>query len=180
MSVVSAHPEGKIHLNADGYYQAYRKGARKGVGSEKGSCTRRARYESALKWLTGLPAPQPTPDAAPHVVTEVEQLLRQTRPAGKASDPRQQVEAAPRAPVAGYAYLLADEQGRVKIGAATDVLQRRADLQVGNADDLTILGVIPSDDMFALEAALKAEFVAHRVRGEWFSANGAIMRRFGA
>lgn len=105
---------------------------------------------------------------SPHVVTPAEEMLRQQRPAGKASDPRQQVETTPREAIAGFGYLLADEHDRVKLGAATDVLQRRADLQVGNADDLTILGVIETDDMFALEAALKAHYRHARVRGEWF------------
>lgn len=138
------------------YFDRGRPGTKPGSSSEY-------RYE-----YLGSEQKEKTEPTTPHVVTPVEEMLRSKRPSGKTSDPRQKIEVASREAVAGFAYLLADEHDRVKIGAATDVLQRRADLQVGNADDLTILDVIRSDDMFALEAALKAHYRYARVRGEWF------------
>ena len=70
----------------------------------------------------------------------------------------------------GYVYVIADEQGRRKLGKAEDVDQRRNELQTGNADILTIEYRLAVKDMTKAELALHSLFAADRIRlnSEWF------------
>lgn len=63
-------------------------------------------------------------------------------------------------------YFIADEASRVKIGVAYNVPHRLADLQCGNADELTLLGTLPGG--YAVEHALHARHADAHIRGEWF------------
>jgi len=64
-------------------------------------------------------------------------------------------------------YFIADEHGNVKIGYASSVGWRLANLQTANASELTLLVEIP-DGGPKLERELHKRFSEHRVRGEWF------------
>lgn len=75
-----------------------------------------------------------------------------------------------------YVYFVqADTLRLVKIGVAVDLSNRLSALRTGNADTLTVLGVIPDDDARTLERALHHEFRAHWHHGEWFSPCVALL-----
>jgi hypothetical protein len=68
----------------------------------------------------------------------------------------------------GFIYFLSDLHGRIKIGfALKDVKLRVLDLQIGNADQLTIEAIIPGTQQ--QEIALHDHFERYCVRGEWFT-----------
>ncbi len=60
-------------------------------------------------------------------------------------------------------YFIEDESGRVKIGSSVDVRERIGQLQIGNAEHLTLIAVI---DMS--EKALHQHYNDSQIRGEWF------------
>lgn len=60
----------------------------------------------------------------------------------------------------------------IKIGLATNVKARMAELQTGNHEELQLLGFIPGDR--CLERQLHRRFSEFRIRGEWFSDCDAI------
>lgn len=66
-------------------------------------------------------------------------------------------------------YFLADEHGRVKIGHTRHATLpvRLGDHQIGNADALTLLTLIPGG--WQRERALHHRFHHAHVRGEWFA-----------
>lgn len=69
---------------------------------------------------------------------------------------------------AGAAYVA--QAGDVfKIGSAGDVGVRLAQLQTGQAEQLTLVRAIRSDDAAWLERLLHQQFEGRRVRGEWFA-----------
>ncbi|ART68194.1 hypothetical protein BTO20_05995 [Mycobacterium dioxanotrophicus] len=70
-------------------------------------------------------------------------------------------------------YFISDEHGNVKIGYATSVQARFADLQVANASELTIVLEMPGGPK--LERELHRRFAEHRVRGEWFKLTTDIL-----
>lgn len=70
----------------------------------------------------------------------------------------------------GYVYVIRDESERRKLGMAENVLQRKDELQTGNAEILTIEHTLFVKDMKRAEDALHQLFAAGRIRanGEWF------------
>lgn len=70
----------------------------------------------------------------------------------------------------GYVvYFIGDKQGRVKIGRSRNVKERLRMLQVGNADDLTLLATEPGRGR--REAELQRQFAHLHLGGEWFRAD---------
>lgn len=70
-----------------------------------------------------------------------------------------------------YIYFILDESNNmVKIGRASNPAHRLAQLQVGNPNDLTILGVstVGREEAKKAEDALHGKFRRRRVNGEWF------------
>lgn len=65
-----------------------------------------------------------------------------------------------------YIYFIIDERDRVKIGKSNDPEMRVKDLQVGNADKLSILYTIRTTSK--LESILHTEHSEEKIRGEWF------------
>ena len=63
-------------------------------------------------------------------------------------------------------YLVTSGRGWVKIGTATNIDARLAELQVGCPHRLILLASGPGGT--AMEAALHFEFAKYRRRGEWF------------
>jgi Meiotically Up-regulated Gene 113 (MUG113) protein len=70
----------------------------------------------------------------------------------------------------GYIYAIEDESARYKLGFADDVEKRLPELQVGNAERLTIKYRLQVKDMRRAEQSLHSIFAADRIRldGEWF------------
>ena len=66
-------------------------------------------------------------------------------------------------------YFIKDQRGRVKIGASTNIPARFSDIQVGNADELTLLAVLDID-----ETDLHTKFDKYHIRGEWFTLSNEI------
>jgi hypothetical protein len=62
--------------------------------------------------------------------------------------------------------------GTVKIGISNNPEKRFKTLQTGNADDLTILALIPGNEQ--TERALHRRFDHLHVRGEWFQWRGDL------
>jgi len=63
-------------------------------------------------------------------------------------------------------FIQAGQTGPIKIGVAYDPVERLAELQVGNHEELRIVGLqlgTPSD-----EQLLHKEFASNHIRGEWF------------
>lgn len=68
---------------------------------------------------------------------------------------------------ATFVYFIAcGDRGAIKVGVATDVTRRVAELQTGSADELILLAYTPGG--FALESGIHDQFSADRIRGEWF------------
>jgi hypothetical protein len=63
--------------------------------------------------------------------------------------------------------------GLIKIGIATNVICRFAELQRGNAAPLTLLGYVPRANQ-AVERWLHARYAARRHHGEWFEPNDEL------
>jgi hypothetical protein len=61
----------------------------------------------------------------------------------------------------------AGDNGPVKIGRASDVARRVAELQLANPERLTVIRII--DTPFDNEAVLHARFAHRSLHGEWFS-----------
>ena len=70
-------------------------------------------------------------------------------------------------------YFIQDEFGYVKIGWSVNVAARLSGLQVACPYNLFLIRVI--DGGAATEAWLHRKFEAHRVRGEWFRFDEAMM-----
>lgn len=58
-------------------------------------------------------------------------------------------------------------ENAIKIGYAKEPQKRRAELQTGHHEELTVVGVIARGDM-ALERKLHDRFAKSHIRGEWF------------
>lgn len=70
---------------------------------------------------------------------------------------------------ASYVYIIgSDDYDYKKIGVATHVFSRLADLQVGNPFDLKLEAIILQKNAFELEKILHKRFSDYKVRGEWF------------
>lgn len=69
----------------------------------------------------------------------------------------------------GFVYLITDGTAHYKIGVATDVPKRLAELQTGNPRPLTIIATIQTADPIALETELHAKFADCHVLLEWFA-----------
>lgn len=66
-----------------------------------------------------------------------------------------------------YIYFIrSGKKGAIKIGITTDVLDRMEKLQVGNAEDLILLGLIEGDK--EIEQRIQLSFRNCLIRGEWF------------
>lgn len=63
-------------------------------------------------------------------------------------------------------FVQAGNGGPIKIGIARDPAKRMSDLQVANANKLTLLGSIPGD--LYDEQSLHQTFQPYRLNGEWF------------
>lgn len=68
----------------------------------------------------------------------------------------------------GYIYSIIDESNRRKLGMAQDVDMRRAELQVGNAELLTVEYRLFVKNMKKAEMSLHMLFARDNIRGEWF------------
>ena len=66
-----------------------------------------------------------------------------------------------------YIYFIrSGKKGAIKIGITTDVLDRMEKLQVGNAEELILLGLIEGDK--EIEQRIQLSFRNCLIRGEWF------------
>lgn len=79
-------------------------------------------------------------------------------------------------PQSVYFIQAGPSDGPVKIGVARDPWARMREIQTGNAEDLSMLGVAATDDAYALEATLHRRFQSARVRGEWFRMVPGLIR----
>jgi len=74
-----------------------------------------------------------------------------------------------------YVYFIrAGKAGPIKIGIASDVERRIADMQTGNAYILESILTIPCKSRIhaqSVENSLHAFFRKQRIRGEWFTGN---------
>lgn len=70
-------------------------------------------------------------------------------------------------------FIQQGERGPIKIGKARDPRARLANMQVGNAQRLYLLGIIPNGSTF--EPVLHRAFWRNRIRGEWFSPTPALL-----
>lgn len=68
-----------------------------------------------------------------------------------------------------WIYLIKSNQYH-KIGIASDLWDRKAELQTGNPTDLEIVVAFWFDEyVYHIEKELHDEFSAKRIRGEWFN-----------
>jgi Meiotically up-regulated gene 113 len=67
-------------------------------------------------------------------------------------------------------FIQAGEIGPIKIGYSHDPATRLAELQIGNPEELRLLGAFegPLQGIEAMEAGWHYVFWAARIRGEWF------------
>jgi hypothetical protein len=72
-------------------------------------------------------------------------------------------------------YVLAGGD-RVKIGVAKDFSKRLRALQAASPMMLEPVRLLRTNRPFRIEAALHAEFAAHRCHGEWFTAEPVLAR----
>ena len=70
-------------------------------------------------------------------------------------------------------YFVQDVLGNIKIGYATNVRSRLANLQTANSAPLQLLGYITGDK--SKEAELHREFSDARIAGEWFRPTESLM-----
>ena len=68
----------------------------------------------------------------------------------------------------GYVYLVEAGEGLYKIGAATDVEARIAQLQTGNPHEIQLRHCFPALNALNAERELHARFSEKRWRSEWF------------
>lgn len=108
------------------------------------------------------------------IVLQLEALLRNDTSLS-ASD--LQWRTARRAEVArgtdGYVYFIADEDGFIKIGHASNVDGRLRTLQTASRQALRVITSTPGS--VADEKALHAKFSSARVRGEWFAPSADLV-----
>lgn len=71
-------------------------------------------------------------------------------------------------------YFLGGPCGHIKIGFASDIRSRMRELQVGNPEELTLYAYWPGT--MADEALAHKRFYLSRIRGEWFSRSGDLIR----
>lgn len=72
----------------------------------------------------------------------------------------------------GYVYFIRNNEGYIKIGIATDVQKRLAQLQTANAHKLELVGAIPHIRYKDIEVRLHEQFADKRLLGEWFEISG--------
>ena len=80
-----------------------------------------------------------------------------------------------------YVYAIQDEHRFVKIGKANNVNDRLRDLQVGNPEELRLVGIIECQNeshAIRLEKFLHTEYANYRYRGEWFHASKNLLEEF--
>jgi len=65
-------------------------------------------------------------------------------------------------------FVRAQLSGLIKIGIARNMPQRLRALQTGNADRLTVMGIIRDKDPVYLERIIHGEYRRQREFGEWF------------
>lgn len=70
-------------------------------------------------------------------------------------------------------FVQQDETGPIKIGCTTNVDKRLAQLQIGSAVPLRLLGVMTGHH--AQEASLHEQFAKDRLEGEWFSPSRELL-----
>jgi hypothetical protein len=70
-------------------------------------------------------------------------------------------------------YFVQASHGPIKIGVATNVPVRIADLQCANPDPLTLLGALPGS--YGHEMLLHRLFAADRMAGEWFRQSDRLL-----
>ncbi|MDB5447631.1 MAG: Mx8p19 [Phenylobacterium sp.] len=82
-----------------------------------------------------------------------------------------------RRPGAAVVYFVrATILGLVKIGVASDIRSRLANLQVGSPDRLELVGVMRAKDALAKEMELHGRFRADHSHGEWFRMSPELSR----
>lgn len=90
----------------------------------------------------------------------------------KKSVSRSSAKSSRQADKSGYVYFILND-GLVKIGR-TNSWKRRIKQFKTTMPNMTVLEVIPTRDMFALEKHYHSRYSAYRQKGEWFST--AIMK----
>ena len=80
----------------------------------------------------------------------------------------------------GFVYLIADNEGRYKIGStrAKKVDKRLKQLQTGNASELCIKETFETEHPFKLEKMLHNHFKYKNLNGEWFELSEADTEAF--
>lgn len=77
----------------------------------------------------------------------------------------------------GYVYFIRDGLGHIKIGVATNVKTRIAQLQTANPMKLDYyygMHVKTVDDAYEIERELHSKFSKDRLMGEWFNENSVL------
>jgi len=64
----------------------------------------------------------------------------------------------------------------IKIGKATDIGKRIAELSTASPINLVLVASIQSDNAIKLEGHLHKTFAKHRLNGEWFELNPAMIK----
>ena len=74
----------------------------------------------------------------------------------------------------GWVYFIqAERSAAIKIGFATDVSKRIAQLQTGTHEALVLIGLLPGT--VRDEKALHRRFCHYRIRSEWFEPSGELL-----
>lgn len=94
-------------------------------------------------------------------------LLEQDVPFGWSWDSPQQEE------IDTFLYFIREKEGRVKIGVSREPKKRLRELQVGNSQELELLGTRLGT--WEDEQKIHKLFSAHHIRGEWFEESLPLM-----
>lgn len=80
-------------------------------------------------------------------------------------------------PVAGYVYLISDQQGHYKIGKANNISKRIFQLKTQPPFKLLLIESTWHPQPFELERNLHLRFGKHRINGEWFNFDDATLNQ---
>lgn len=75
--------------------------------------------------------------------------------------------------IIGWVYFIRAPSA-IKVGFASDVVKRFANIQTANPDELILLGAIRGT--YLVEQAIRAELREHHLRGEWLRASPEVER----
>lgn len=74
-----------------------------------------------------------------------------------------------------FVYFIGLEHGPIKIGVANKPFNRLSELQIAHYQDLHLFAM--TEGNMDTEKALHVEFREDNIRGEWFNASDALLRR---